>query len=278
MTVVTEAKISEDLERFLKIHKQGKEIKYRNRISQLVATEGKSLIVDYDDLLSYRDSLAKRLLLEPDDVLKNFDDAALDTLKTTHSDFAARIRKEDLAVRIRGLPETLKLRGITTEHLDKFVALSGLAVRTSELKPLALKAVFRCRNEHPTSVPQKGLFLKKPIRCEECEETRYFELSEKETTFIDYQIIRLQELPEELPPGQLPQSFDVDLTTDMVHVVRPGDRIILTGIVRAEAEYTSTAGRLRTFRSRIEGNYVEVLGKEPEQLPLSPEDKAKITL
>ena len=276
MTAVTTAKLAEDLERFLKSYKDKTRFKYRTRISQLAATKGKSLIVDYDDLFRYRDSLASRLLLEPDEVLDSFDKAALETLRIENKDFADKIRKEDLKVRVRGLPDKLGLRNITTEHLDKLIEITGLVVRTSELKPLAVNAAFVCQKEHITYVPQTGPLLKKPTRCMECEETRNFELSEKDTVFIDYQIIRLQELPEELPPGQLPQAFDVDLTTDMVNVARPGDRITLTGIIRAEPEFTAAAGKLKTFRSKIEGSYVEVAGKELEQVALSPEDEAKI--
>ena len=49
---------------------------------------------------------------------------------------------------------------------------------------------------------------------------------------IDFQLLRLQELPEDLPPGQLPHYIDVTIRQDLVDNARPGDRIILTGIVR----------------------------------------------
>jgi len=86
----------------------------------------------------------------------------------------------------------------------------------------------------------------------------------------------MQELPEELPPGQLPQSFDVFLVGDLVNTSRPGDRVTLSGIVRAEPEYQQGRGRLRVFKSTIEGNYIEILGKEPENILLTKEDQALI--
>ncbi|MEM4297672.1 MAG: LAGLIDADG family homing endonuclease, partial [Nitrososphaerota archaeon] len=58
--------------------------------------------------------------------------------------------------------------------------------------------------------------------------------------------------------------------------VRPGDRVVLTGIVRAEPEFTQAAKRLRVFRSRIEGNYVEPLGREPEEIQITKEDEEQI--
>jgi replicative DNA helicase Mcm len=62
----------------------------------------------------------------------------------------------------------------------------------------------------------------------------------------------------------------------MVNIIRPGDRVNLIGIVRAEPEYSQAAGRLRVFRSRIDGNYVEAIGKEPEQVQLTKEEEEMI--
>ena len=60
---------------------------------------------------------------------------------------------------------------------------------------------------------------------------RDFELKPEDSKFIDFQILRLQELPEDLPPGQLPHYIDVTTRQDLVDNSRPGDRIILTGVV-----------------------------------------------
>jgi len=220
--------------------------------------------------------VANRLRNEPDDIIQCFIKATYEALRAENPDYAERIRK-DIQVRIRNLTDKLSLRQITTEHLDKLVSVNGMVVRASELKPLALEAAFRCTKGHITKIPQSGIILMKPSRCSEtsCKSIK-FELDMKSTFFIDYQIIRLQELPEELPPGQLPQAFDVSLQGDVVNTARPGDRVVLTGIVRAEAEYSQVAGKLRIFRSRIEGNYVEVLGKEPELIQITKEEEELI--
>ena len=277
MTAVTKAKHTEDLELFLKSYKVGTRIKYRDVISRLSSNGTRSIVVDFEDIFNYRDTLANLLILEPDTILESFNRAAYETLRIVNTNYANKIRK-DLKIRIRGLPERLSLRNLSTDNLDRLIAVPGLIVRTSELKPLAIEAAFKCRRDHITMVIQNDYLLKKPTTCDDpgCDENKFFDFSQKETVFVDYQIIRLQELPEELPPGQLPQAFDVDLTGDMVNVARPGDRVELTGIIRADPEYLSSIGRLRTFKSRIEGLYVEVLGKEAEQSPLSPEDIEKI--
>ncbi len=81
---------------------------------------------------------------------------------------------------------------------------------------------FICPNGHVTKLIQEGEVIKRPLKCEGCEEVRNLELDEKRSTFIDSQILRVQELPEELPPGQLPRFFDVDVVGDIVNAARPG--------------------------------------------------------
>jgi replicative DNA helicase Mcm len=278
LTIFTPSKLTEILESFIKKFKdKSGNLKYRERISQIVSSGAKSLIIDFEDLLTFDLEIATKLTKEPEEVLPSFDKAALESLKDHDPTYAERIKK-DMKVRIRHLSDKTPLRAITTEHLEKLISVSGMVVRTSELKNLAIEAIFKCSKGHVNHVQQSGLILKKPSRCIEpdCKETVKFEIDIKSSTFIDYQVARIQELPEELPPGQLPQFFDVNLEGDMVNNARPGDRVILTGIVKAESEFTQHSVRLRTFRSRIDGNYIQIIGKESEQMMITKEDEEKI--
>ena len=162
-----------------------------------------------------------------------------------------------------------------------------MVVRASEVKPLAKELVFVCPDEHQTKVIQlKGMDVKIPIVCDNpsCKH-RDFELKPEASKFIDFQILRLQELPEDLPPGQLPHYIDVTIRQDLVDNARPGDRIILTGIVRVEQESIAgiTRGHSGLYRLRIEGNNIEFLGgrgsktsRKIQREEVSPEDEKMI--
>jgi replicative DNA helicase Mcm len=165
---------------------------------------------------------------------------------------------------------------VDTSFLDRMLAVSGMVVRTSELRPLVVDAAWVCPNGHTTIQEQKDLQLERPPRCELCGEVRNFELDRKQSRFIDFQILRIQELPEELPPGQLPQFFDVNAEGDIVNMARPGDRVVLTGVLRAVPDYSPGQLRMRLFRSQIDCNFVEVRGKEPEQIQITKQDEAMI--
>ena len=248
---------------------------YRSRISQLISSEGKSLAVDFGDLLKYNNDLANRVLLEPDSSLASFKIAAFETMRSENALYADRV-KQELTVRLRGLPDLVPLRKVDTSYIDHMIAISGMVVRTSELRPMMTEAAWVCPSGHLTYQEQDDLALKKPPKCELCGEVRNFELDKRHCRFIDFQVVRVQELPEELPPGQLPQFFDVNVEGDIVNTARPGDRVVLTGVVRAVPDYTLGQVRTRLFRSQIDCNQVEVRGKEPEQILVTKEDEELI--
>jgi replicative DNA helicase Mcm len=104
----------------------------------------------------------------------------------------------------------------------------------------------------------------------------------EESRFIDFQIVRLQELPEDLPPGQLPHYVNVSMKQDLVDYARPGDRIVLTGIVRIEQERVSGVKQSESalYRLRIDGDNVEFIGgkgtkssRRTEREEISPDEE-----
>ena len=276
MATLASGKLSEMFEDFLKTvtDRSGGAV-YRSKMSQLISSGGKSLVVDFGDLLRYNNDLANRVLLEPDSALSSFKIAAFETMRSENALYADKVKRE-LTVRVRGLPDLVPLRKVDTSYIDRMIAISGMVVRTSELRPLMTEGAWVCPSGHLTYQEQDDLQLKRPPKCELCGEVRNFELDKRHSRFIDFQVVRVQELPEELPPGQLPQFFDVNVEGDMVNTARPGDRVVLTGVLRAVPDYALGQVRTRLFRSQIDCNHVEVRGKEPEQVLVSKEDEELI--
>ena len=280
----TLAALSNNLEKFLRSFKdKDGTYKYFDSINHMMASNSVSLVVDYIDFDTFRPDLAKHITHNPDEMLEAFNAAVLSILTEIHPDYALEIR-DKIKVRIGNYTVQKGLRDINAEVIDKLIGVSGMVVRSSEVKPLAKKIGYRCLNCNTITEAQlKGLQLRKPLKCINCSE-KELEMDPENSIFSDFQMVRLQELPEDLPAGQLPHYVEVTVMGDLVDQCRPGDRIMLTGIIRIEQDQISPQVKTSLFRLRMEGNNIEYLGgragskemRTVERIAISAEDEKQI--
>lgn len=255
-----------------------KKEKYRQRIAQLAITGKNSLTIDFEELYGFDQALAELLLKKPEEYLQHAAKGAYEQLRIEDVEYAEKIEK--LIVRVVKLLGKEQLRKLGAKQMSKLVMVEGIVVRATPVRPMVQIAAFKCKRCGTNNmVEQTGQFLKAPAICmsPDCGRDGPFEFTQEESTFIDSQDLRLQEKPEDLPPGQLPRTLAVKLIGDeIVDLARPGDHVSLVGVVRAFAPSLMGMGKLRTFILQLDANSVEVLGKEPETSPPTPEEEAKM--
>ena len=255
----TTSAIADELESFLRAFKdKDGNYKYFDRINNMMASNSTFIGVDYIDLDKNKPELTKLITDTPDDMFEAFEKAVYSILREIHYDYSQEIR-DKIKVRIGNYSVQKGLREISADLINKLISVPGMVVRTSEIKPLAKKLAYACLNCNTLNEAQlKGLTLKKPTRCTQCSE-KELEMDPENSIFTDFQLVRIQELPEDLPAGQLPHYIEVTVMDDLVDRCRPGDRVLLTGIVRIEQEQ-SLQIRTSLFKLRMEGNNIEYLG------------------
>lgn len=258
-------------ERFQELFAQDK---YRVKLRHMALNDERSLTLDFLELSVFDEELARGILSRSEDYLQYAASALKAQMRYEDEQYAEAV--ERFHVRVRGLPSKISIRNIGASHIERLVAFDGIIVRATPVKPLLVEAVFQCKCGAENRVPQQGSFIRPPVRCESCGRTVGFELIPEKSKFIDYQELRVQERPEDLPPGQLPRYVEVYLEDDLVDKARPGDRVTVTGVVRARPETLPGRGKLRTFSIAIEANHVEVVGKELETIEVSLEDEKRI--
>jgi len=221
--------------------------------------------------------------MDPDQILDAFSRAIKEILKERFPDYAEKI-KHDIRARIANFPVQRSLRQINSEIITKMTSVSGMVVRSSEVKPLAKEVTYKCLDKHISKFTLlDGMSLNASVKCQtpNCKHTS-LAIIPKASRFIDFQILRLQELPEDLPPGQLPHYVNVSIKQDLVDYARPGDRIVLTGIVRIEQERISGVSKSESalYRLRMDGNNVEFIGgkglkssRRTEREEISPDEE-----
>ena len=255
-----------------------KKEKYRQRIAQLAINGKNSLTIDFEELYGFDQALAELLLKKPEEYLQHAGKGAYEQLRIEDVEYAEKIEK--LIVRVVKLLGKEQLRKLGAKQMSKLVMVEGIVVRATPVRPMVQIAAFKCKRCGTNNmVEQTGQFLKAPAICmsPDCSRDGPFDFTQEESTFIDSQDLRLQEKPEDLPPGQLPRTLAVKLIGDeIVDLARPGDHVSLVGVVRAFAPSLMGMGKLRTFILQLDANSVEVLGKEPETSPPTPEEEAKM--
>jgi len=268
--------LSDDLEYFLKGFRQNNSYKYVDAIAQMFVKLQTHLEVDYNDLDTMYPEIAEELREKPDEVLEAFNTALMQVLQDHHYDYSQeKDVKDKVKIRIKNFILKLGMREVNSDVIGKLVTVSGLVVRTSEVRPLAKKLAYKC-NECGGLVEAllKDLTIVKPTQCTSCNNKK-LELVPESSEFIDFQYVRLQELPEDLPAGQLPHYIEVIVKDNLVNISRPGDRVLFTGVVRVEQnDKTPTL-----FFLKMEGNNVEYLGgldAKSDNLSINSQDEVKI--
>jgi replicative DNA helicase Mcm len=236
-----------------------------------------SLVVDFQDLVSFDNMFAVLASDDPQSFLTTASNALLSILRIEDPDYVERLDISTIKLRIINYSEHVPLRHIRSRHIGKLIQINGILMRASEVKPLLVEAVFRCRvcGQDIPQTQEEGRYTEPPL-CPTCGKKTAMRLIPEQSRFVDWQKVRVQESPEELPPGQMPRSVDVILQGDIVDVSRPGDLVKLTGILQTAPDFSRRGGRLATFNVFIEANGVEIAEKEYEQLEISEEDEKHI--
>ena len=279
----TESALSDKVKEFLSQFKDATgSFSYVEQIDQMMPKRSKYIVVDYNDLVSVP-TIESKFIESPDEILIAFSKAIKEILQERFPEYARKIEHE-IRARIANFPAERSLRQINSEVITKMTSVSGMVVRASEVKPLAKEVTYRCLDKHISKFTLlDGMSLNASVKCgaQNCKHTNLAIVPE-ESRFIDFQIVRLQELPEDLPPGQLPHYVSVSMKQDLVDYARPGDRIVLTGIVRIEQERISGVNKSESalYRLRMDGNNIEFIGgrglkssRRSEREEISPDEE-----
>ena len=155
----------------------------------------------------------------------------------------ARVDEDDASVHVPliqvrpfNLKEVSNLRCLDPIAMDSLVCLKGMIVRTSPIIPDLKVAHFSCvicGNDHQSAI-ERGR-IEEPQRCTSCNTKNTFQLVHNRSLFADKQLVRLQETPDQVPPGQTPASVVTFCYDNLVDTCQPGDKVEVTGVLRAQA-------------------------------------------
>ncbi len=252
--------------------------KYLEEINDIIAKGSNSLVILYEDLLAFDPSLAELLRKDPQTLLED----AIEAFKNILKFQGATISDQDYFVRIttkdEKSPLAINLRSLRAKHIDQLIWTKGILVRSSVIRPKLVKASFECSLcGAKIEIPQFTSKIRWPKFCQnktcKAKSQSDFRLISKNSEFIDWQSIMIQEIPEDLPPGRIPRSIQAILKYDLVDMVKPGDRVKLMGIYKSVLAQSPNSMNSNLFKTYIDVNYIDPDDKSDDVIELSKEDK-----
>lgn len=263
-------------------------LKYRDQLQQNCEAGFFKLQLDINDLIASEESevLAHRLRQQPTEFLpiceKALQELYMELVKQDDDNLPAIAPPIQLSltwdVDLDGTFGTMKpmmIRELTSDQVEKLVVIQGIIIQARVARHKARNLVLRCSNCENLKEIRIGsgwVGAHIPSSCdgnmqrgpmEKCPPNSFQVVADK-CEFRDEQRVKLQELPEHVPVGEMPRS--IDLCLDQYHVDNciPGTRLSAIGIYCATENSSGQkmGGARQKGTNTVKFSYVQVLGME----------------
>jgi len=255
--------------------------KYQDKINDIYSKGGNTLIIFYEDLLAFDSQIAELIRKDPETLLENATEAFKNILKFQGSKLSDKNYFVRITTKDDKSPLLISLRGLRAKDIDNLIWTKGILVRISTIRPKLIEASFECMTcKTQFEVLQLSAKIKWPNFCinPRCKAKTQsdFRLVSKNSEFIDWQSVMIQEIPEDLPPGRIPRSVQAILTHDLVDIVKPGDRVKLMGSYKSVLAQSTKSINSTLFKTFVDVNYIDPEDKSEGFIELTKEDKNEI--
>ncbi|CCC08933.1 hypothetical protein SMACR_03239 [Sordaria macrospora] len=248
---------------------------YRDQLRENALLKKYYCDVNIGDLIKFNEEIAHRLVTEPAEIIPLFE-AALK--RCTHRIVFPNEPKIDLPdhqLLLHSNAEDVSIRNLDSLTISRLVRVPGIVIGASVMSSKATELHVQCRNcGHVQHVHVSGGFsgATLPRSCgrirapgdpgEKCPMDPYFVQHEK-SRFVDQQIIKLQEAPDQVPVGELPRHVLISADRYLTNRVVPGSRCTVMGIFSiyqsgGNKKSTSGAVAIRTPYLRAVGIQTDI--------------------
>ncbi|KAI0125657.1 DNA replication licensing factor mcm7 [Xylariales sp. AK1849] len=132
--------------------------------------------------------------------------------------------------------KALSVRQVRGDHLGHLITVRGIATRVSDVKPIVQVGAYtcdRCGCEIFQPVNDKSYAPLTMCLSQECKDNQskgqLFQ-SSRASKFLPFQEVKIQEMAEQVPIGQIPRTLTILCYGSAVRKVSPGDVVDISGI------------------------------------------------
>ena len=160
-----------------------------------------------------------------------------ETLEQLMAKFPSELyRKYELRIVPRTTAKPLSIREVAGSSLGRLVQVKAIVLRTTDVKPLMRVAAYSCDAcgcELFKPVTDKTFMPLSECTSQQCmtNQTRgKVHMRVKCGKFVKYQTLRIQELPDTVPVGNIPRTLTVILKGELTRRAKAGDTVVVGGI------------------------------------------------
>lgn len=233
-----------------------KKPKYPQLLADAINENARNINLNCRDLYQFDSKLYHQLQYYPQEIVSIID-LVVDEKKN-------ELQPEDDGIdKMQVLPynlvETINMRALNPKDIDTLVSVKGMVIRVGDIIPEMRAAFFECSICHQSQevMIEEGA-ITEPTRCpnQNCNGKGCMELIHNRSEFSDKQLVKLQETPDSIPEGETPHTVTVYVFDDLVDIAKPGDRVEITAVFRADTKRISR--RLKSVRT-VYKTYLDAL-------------------
>ncbi|XP_043511832.1 DNA replication licensing factor Mcm5-like [Frieseomelitta varia] len=229
--------------------------------------------INLEDLAAFDESLAEKVYKHPTEYLPILEEAAKDLVDELTAPRPPDEEKvEDIQVLLSSDAHPSSLRGIKPDVVSKLIKIPGIIISASGIRAKATKIAIQCRScrSMQTNISIKpgleGYVLPRKCTTEQagrpkCPLDPFFIMPDK-CHCIDFQVLKLQELPDQIPQGEMPRHLQLYCDRYLCDRVVPGNRVLILGIYSIKKVTRSTTNRGGKDKTLVgvRAPYIRVIG------------------
>ncbi|KAM3185250.1 hypothetical protein ACTXT7_006749 [Hymenolepis weldensis] len=156
------------------------------------------------------------------------------------------LRRYEVYFSARSTFKPMSVRKVLASSIGHLIQVRGVVSRTTEVKPLLRVATYTCDRcgaetyQEITSPSFMPLILCQTPACKAAGagSAGQLQLQTRGSKFEKFQEIRIQELSDQVPVGNIPRGLTVYARGENTRLVQPGDHVLITGVFLPSARGT----------------------------------------
>lgn len=244
--------------------------KYRDMLKRNFLHDDYFLEIELEDLTGFDETLTDKLYKKPTEYLEIFEEAAKEIIEETVT-LQNEKKTHDIQILLTSSSNPTNIRDLKSHSVSKLIKITGIIVAASGIKAKATSVAIQCQscgNVIPNlrlSPGLEGLALPRKCNTEkagrpQCSLDPYFILADK-CKCVDFQILKLQELPDYVPQGEIPRHLEIYCDRALCERVVPGNRVLIHGIysIRKIGNTSRRDGREKAIVG-VRAPYMRIVG------------------